>query len=535
MTPRQHIAALALAALLGACAYTGGGETGTGAAPTETTTTGVITGFGSIFVGGVEYFTDNATIDLDGEMGDETRLAVGMIVTVSGTVAPDGQTGQARQVAYRKNLKGPVQASTIPAGGDSGTLTVLGQSVTVDVYTVYDGSDARPTIDTLQSGDLVEVSGFPTDGGIYATRIAHQSGPSEAMELKGRVSALDPVQRTFRIGTLTIDYSGLTDPGLADGRAVEVKGTLQNDRLLASELDLEDHLPGELRPMPGREGELEGIVTAIDLQAGTLTVNGQTLSVPMPLLQQVQTGDRVELEGRFDAQGNFQVHDWQMRPRRGQLAELTAPVEAVDRQTRRVTLLGARYQLTNATLLKDDYRDVREFGLDDLDAGQDWLELRVYQTDDGWRIERLERTEPQDEYEIEGVVEALDGNTLHIAGLQITLSGATLPSVGMRVELSGSGDPIQWTWQEASDSGKPHGHDSGMDDDHDGNGPNDENDSEEAGSEDDGSDEIDETHGGGETDDPNDDPAGNHNGTRGNGPGGGPHLDGGPDDPEGDD
>jgi hypothetical protein len=52
---------------------------------------GAISGFGSIFVNGVEYATTNAQIDIDDQPGTESQLLVGEIVTVTGTVNADGK------------------------------------------------------------------------------------------------------------------------------------------------------------------------------------------------------------------------------------------------------------------------------------------------------------------------------------------------------------------------------------------------------------------------------------------------------------
>ena len=90
------LAALA-AALLVACGFTQtAGIQGSGA-PVATTSTvsGPITGFGSVFVNGVEYATSAAQITINGQSGTEAQLRAGEIVTLQGTVNSDGTTGAA--------------------------------------------------------------------------------------------------------------------------------------------------------------------------------------------------------------------------------------------------------------------------------------------------------------------------------------------------------------------------------------------------------------------------------------------------------
>jgi len=440
---------LALAALIGACAYTGGGETGTGAAPTETTTTGVITGFGSIFVGGVEYFTDDATVDLDGRPGSEGELAVGMVVTLEGLVNPDGATGQARRVIYRKNLKGPVQANTIPAGSEAGTLTVLGQTITVDPLTVFEGDASTPTIDALATGQTVEISGFTTPDGIYATRVAVSADAGDEVEIKGRVSNLTAT--TFQLGALTVDFQGASlDFTLAEGQVVEVKGTIAADgTLTALEIDQEDHLPGELRGTAGMEGELEGIVVAVDADTGEIIVNGQTVRIPPHMAAQLAPGQRIELEGRFDEQGILVGETVQARPMaRETQAQIQAPIEALDPTAGTLTLLGATYRVTASTIL--------ETGLGDLNP-DDWVELKLFAEGDGWTIARLERKDADSEWEVEGRVSAVSGNTIAIAGLSLTLDTASLPPRDSFVRLTAPSASGPWSWEAESNGEKPGG------------------------------------------------------------------------------
>ena len=84
------LAGIAAAVMLG-CG--GSGDSGT-AGNTGITTVGALTGFGSVYVNGVEYETDEAEYEVEDEAAfDDSALKVGMVVKVKGSVNPDGRTG----------------------------------------------------------------------------------------------------------------------------------------------------------------------------------------------------------------------------------------------------------------------------------------------------------------------------------------------------------------------------------------------------------------------------------------------------------
>jgi len=119
---------------------------------------GPITGFGSIFVNGVDDTSRRthrfASID---QPAPSHSCFVGEVVTVTGSVNSDGKTGTATQVTFSSDVTGPITGIDI-AGG---TFVVLGQTVHVSGSTLFDGNIQPASITTLQVGNIVEVSGFP--------------------------------------------------------------------------------------------------------------------------------------------------------------------------------------------------------------------------------------------------------------------------------------------------------------------------------------------------------------------------------------
>ena len=128
-------------------------------------------------------------------------------------------------VVFDGEVQGPIESIQAGQDGDSQLLVILGVSVIVErTGTVFDGV----SFDALAVGDVLEISGFPENGGIVrATRVEKKgvAGGATEVELKGIVANL--AGETFTLGQYTVDFSAadLSDiPGasLADGASVEV-------------------------------------------------------------------------------------------------------------------------------------------------------------------------------------------------------------------------------------------------------------------------------------------------------------------------
>ena len=130
----------ALITMLAACSGGGGGSDSSSSAATgSVSSSGTITGFGSVFVNGVRYSTSNATIVRSGQQVSESNLNVGMQVTVQA----NSNNNSASRVEFEEDVEGPVDVNN-----NSGTLSVMGQTVITDAQTVFDNGGLA----TLDSG-----------------------------------------------------------------------------------------------------------------------------------------------------------------------------------------------------------------------------------------------------------------------------------------------------------------------------------------------------------------------------------------------
>ena len=199
---------------------------------------GSISGFGSVFVNGVEFETGSATFDIEGSSGTQDDLAIGMIVQVDGTINNDGVTGTATSIRFDDELQGPVTGLTAPdADGITRSFTVLGINVIIDSSsTTFDlsGNVAANTpfdFSTIADNNNVEISGFfDTNGNLVATRVELKDitfDTNSIIEVKGSISDLSGT--TFKLVNLIVDATtAIIDDlpnGLIDGQLVEVKGT----------------------------------------------------------------------------------------------------------------------------------------------------------------------------------------------------------------------------------------------------------------------------------------------------------------------
>ena len=455
----SSIGTLALALALGGCGGGGGGGSSAPApapapapsAPTALTASGVITGFGSVFVNGVRYGVDGETevsVENEGEfVGDDSRLRVGMKVRVR--ASDDNGDIVAERIEYDDDFKGPARNVSPDASDPTlGTFQVLGQTVIVDANTVFDDdvgdNNGDGTIDirdlTLPGGGevVVEVSGLPTADGIVATRIDRVNGiggvpgtDDDEYEIKGFVDAVAADGSSFDInGTTFLVVTGAGGTVFEDGLAaddslvgvfVEVKAD-ENPAgdLIAVEVEREDDIGDRDDDDRFGEFEIEGILISVDTSVtpNVVVIGGTTLEVNDASGLVGREGARVELEGRFDANGVLVLRESKLEVENSVRTE--DRVAAVDTAAGTVTTrLGITITPTGESRVEDDGADDDEG--DHLTPAEflnrvmidDYLEARGYPNADGsvtWRRIEIDDEDDQ-ECELRGPVASIDGTS----------------------------------------------------------------------------------------------------------------------------
>jgi len=272
----------ALSVLLAAC----GGGGGTDQPARSAYAFGRIAGFGSIVVNGVHYDETSARIqDEDGADHARGELQLGMMVEVES----DG-SGIAHDIRFLSLMRGPVESVA------TGSLVVLGQTVTVNASTVFETSMAGG-LAAIKPGMVVRIFGLLDPSGSYtATRIDSSSADSYA--LLGFVTAANATAKTLSIGNALIDVSAVSLPsGLAVGSLVRVKlqTTKVNGAWVATSVR-----SGMRHPHDGDHAEIEGIVTdftsTTSFSVDGMPVDASNAKFPNGTSGLVK-GARVEVEG----------------------------------------------------------------------------------------------------------------------------------------------------------------------------------------------------------------------------------------------
>ena len=394
------VALASIASYLAGC----GGE-GESSASNNSLTVGVITGFGSVYVNGVEYETHSTSFSVDGRSGSESDLEEGMVIALCGSVNPDGVTGEAVSITFSDDVEGYVLDVTGLKPDGTGTINVMGQNLIIDTRTLFESyNPAITSIGQLAAGHIVEVSGYSSGAGdIYATRIEVKTVEDE-IELKGVVTA--DTGTTFTIGSLVIDYSSASQiPSPLDG-LVEVKingmptsngdGTYSVDALYI-ERESSEHLCGH----DSGEIEIEGVVTSIQGLPESFELNGEPIIIGSGSGDsdeddyidpaRITVGMRLEVEGYYNADGILVADE--IEEEESSDSEIQGTITAIDLEAGVVTVgIQEVVIVPGQTIMHDSQDDgvtpERYFDISDLMLG-DYVEV-YYDSESGVAI-KLER------------------------------------------------------------------------------------------------------------------------------------------------
>lgn len=251
---------------------------------------GIVTGFASICVNGVEIHYDNNTpVSVDGKLSTVRDLAVGQVIAVR--ALGTGQALTAQSIAVIHAVVGPI-GSFNPEAKE---MRILGQSVQVD------SSKDHSNFSNLKTGDWVQVSGHRLSSGtIVASRIEPTPLRAEA-RLNGHVTQIDT--QGFEINGTRIHYDAkLPATGITQGMEVQVAGHWDGANLKAQHIQTE--------PTRQSIGNVERVV----IEGYVHAVTGKELNVGNRIValdpntqlagdarNDLKLDQRIQISGRFDA------------------------------------------------------------------------------------------------------------------------------------------------------------------------------------------------------------------------------------------
>lgn len=386
-------------------------------------TQGRVTGFGSVFVNGTEFNTDDASFTVNDLAATESDLAVGMVVRISG--ASNSSTGTAESITYDSLIQGLLNSNDIAL---SNTLTVMQQSVTVDGDTVYENPIDTTLLEDLPIDSELEVSGF-TDGSgtILATRIEVKSlaWAGDELEISGVIS--EQSGTTLQIGDLLIDASSIqTIP--TDGTFVEVKGSsFSGELFVAQSIEIEEE-GNSVVADDGVEVEIEGQITQSLDANDQFTLNNQVVDASATSLSgdtsQLTLGRMAEVEGVMDGEILI-AEEIELKASSSEKGEIsgTLGVGNVDTTASTITLLGRTIQVDNFTIMENEDAENSSFTLEEL-ISSDYLEARVY-SDNGTLVAsklKLDQESLKHTSAVEGIPSYVTSSTIEILGITIDTS-----------------------------------------------------------------------------------------------------------------
>lgn len=429
----------------------------TAATSSSISSTGVITGFGSIVVNGKRHVTDATTVvaieDEAETTGDDGRLRLGMRVKIDATETNGTRT--ASRIEYDEDIKGPATTVTPDANDPAiGTFEVAGQTVVVDSNTIFDddvgdndgvsGINIRD-LDPANFGGTpinVEVSGHPTETGVLATRIDRVNGMlgqiginGDEIEVKGFVDSVASDGSSFVINGATFLVSGTVfEDGLAADQSlvgvfVEVKADIDGGgNFVTVNVELEDDLDGAEN---NDEFEIEGVLESVDTIADpdVIIVSGVTIQVDNANSLVAQIGNRIEIEGSFNANGVLVINQTEID------AENTVHVEdrvtSVNTSTNSFTTrLGIVVTATTDSRVQDETSDDGDQLTPNEFIGRlmndDFVEARGYPDNGGTVWTRIERADEDDRNcVLQGPVDSdmISDPTIVIQGVTINTTG----------------------------------------------------------------------------------------------------------------
>ncbi|MBN2646665.1 MAG: hypothetical protein JXR44_02645 [Thiotrichales bacterium] len=440
---------LSTSLVLGLSGCGGGGGDIAGISGTGFTSTGTISGFGSVLVGGVKYDTNSTQFEIDGRVASEQDLRVGMVVQVEGEINADRKTGKASRITFDDDLQGPITGLTVDANDpDIKRFTIYGTQVVVSrTRTKYDDD---LSFVTLADNQIVEISGYyDANNQLVATYVDDKDDRDDDLndfKFKGVISNLNSSLQTFSLNGQTIRYSAQTDidddlGSLQNGQTVEVEGRIENGNFIAEEIDDENDAKALfVGRVDNDDFDIEGYITNFNSANKTFNLRGVNVDASGVNLTSgfITLGDNVwvEVEGFYDRTNNRLIAtEIELRSSEIDLkgAVQSVALDANGNGSFVMSVAGNNVTIFTGfeTSFDDDDDRVNQRRLN---VGEQ-VEVEGYQTADGIFALEIDRNDDDDNdrddnnqgngSELKGIYEGATDQVIRVSGLNFTTSSST--------------------------------------------------------------------------------------------------------------
>lgn len=442
---------IACALAVGACGGGGGGSSSqsAGVGGTGITARGYVqgeaTGFGSIYVNGKKFNTDDSSFIVDGEsVPNQDLLEVGMVLTLEVETEDGNFTGKALQVVYDDEVEGPITSISVDASGTEITVSVLGQSIVI--------SDTRTQFKNTSFEDLrdngldyiIEVSGFRVSPTAVNATFIEKTGVlmlgTTEVELRGNIENLSGgALPSFELNGVDISTDGDTEfdvPGgtLSEGLYVEVKGVIQTaTSVLAEKIEHEDESFDDDVDDVSLQGVISDFNGIDDFKIDGLPVvtSGAKELSPANVLDLLDEGVEIEVEGNIVA-GVLIAEEVELREGETELRTTVSAIALPDSFQVEYpgqpagSGLGTVWIKVDAQTLFEDEDDsggktpVENFSIDLLMPG-DFVKIEGIEESGEVTAQIVKRLEPGDSSKLQGAVDTF------VRDVSITILGVLYP------------------------------------------------------------------------------------------------------------
>lgn len=370
--------------------------------------TGTITGFGSIYIDGKRYITDNAAVTTNGNTGRSiTDLSVGMRVSLLVNESNDGSDSEATQVSYERDIEGQV----VSIDRNNNLINVAGTAIAYNNLTHFIGVSES----SLRVGERIEASGIVNQQGQYIASYIEidndESNDGQEYTI-GFISNLDVNNQTFELNSLTVNFAEAIGDTPSVGALVKVAGQVVNGVFTASYIDIEgqeDYRQWEDDAL--NRLEIHGIITALSPDNTTLSINGVVYNIAENVVLEgtssLIVNDLVEIYVNTDTNTitKIELENEQYRLD----GKVKGTISEIDSNAKTITVNGVLYAIVASSRFEDDNDQFIRF--EQLSVN-DKVEVVFVIDSQGQRlIQRLEREsddEFREEWELEGPIQNVD-------------------------------------------------------------------------------------------------------------------------------